>query len=64
MMFMSAAERKQIEDKKILVPERLLYESYSKLIGNDAKFSVKEIANCTLFCDDVFPQIPMLVYKN
>ena len=64
LMFMSEAEKQQIEDKKMLVPERVLYECYSKLIGKDSKFSVKEIVNCTLSCDDVFPQIPMLVYKD
>lgn len=48
----------------MLVPERLLYECYSELIGKDADFIVKEIVNCTLSCDDVFAQNPMLVHKD
>jgi hypothetical protein len=45
-------------------PERVLFEFYGKLLGDQATFVVKELTDCSLDADDVFAEYPVLIYKD
>ena len=59
-LLMNQQDRENIYNTQVLVPERCLFECYNKLSG--AEFNIKEIKDCTLACDEVFTDFPILFH--
>ena len=63
-ILLSAEDRQAMEETQLLVPERLLFECYGKLLGDSVEFVVRELKGCKLAADEVFSEYPVLLFGD